>query len=306
MTPVTMKSYVEIRVPATTANLGPGFDCLGMALDIWNTVRLETGGSGINITGEGANLLSRGDDNLVYTSAAALFQEIGEPMPPLVVTCDNAVPLGRGLGSSSTAVVGGLVAANVLCGEPLSQDELLTLAVRIEGHPDNVTPALLGGCQIVVQDESKLITSTIPLAKELWAILYIPSQQMPTHQARGLLGPQVSRADAVFNMGRTALLVNALTSGDLELLKTATQDRLHQPARGVLFPAMRLIIRAALEAGASGAFLSGAGSTILALTPDREMTVGYEMADMADKAGVPGDVKITKVSQQGAHVVSVG
>jgi homoserine kinase len=107
-------------------------------------------------------------------------------------------------------------------------------------------------------------------------------------------------------MGRTALLVNALTSGDLELLKTATQDRLHQPARGVLFPAMRLIIRAALEAGASGAFLSGAGSTILALTPDREMTVGYEMADMADKAGVPGDVKITKVSQQGAHVVSVG
>ena len=101
-------------------------------------------------------------------------------------------------------------------------------------------------------------------------------------------------------------MVNALTSGDLELLKTATQDRLHQPARGVLFPAMRLIIRAALEAGASGAFLSGAGSTILALTPDHEMTVGYEMADMADKAGVPGDVKITKVSHQGAHVVSVG
>mgnify|MGYP002640891192 CR=1 FL=1 len=306
MTPVTMKSHVEIKVPATTANLGPGFDCLGMALDIWNTVRLETGGSGIKVTGEGEDLLSKGDDNLVYQSAAALFQEIGEPMPPLLVTCDNAVPLGRGLGSSSTAVVGGLVAANALCGEPLSQDELLTLAVRIEGHPDNVTPALLGGCQIVVQDGLKLITSEVLLAQELWAILYIPSQQMPTHQARGLLGPQISRADAVFNIGRAALLVNALISGNLDLLKTATQDRLHQPARGVLFPSMRLIIRAALEAGAAGAFLSGAGSTILALTPDREMTVGYEMADMADKAGVPGELKITKVSQLGAHVVSVG
>ena len=305
MAPITIKSHVEIKVPATTANLGPGFDCLGMALDIWNTVRLGTGGSSIKIAGEGENLLSTGNDNLVYTSAAALFHEIGEPVPPLMIACENEVPLGRGLGSSSTAVVGGLLAANALCGEPLSQDDLLGLAVRIEGHPDNVTPALFGGCQIVVADETKLITSEVPLGRELWAVLYIPSQQMPTHQARGLLGAQVSRADAVFNMGRTALLVNALVSGDLELLKTATQDRLHQNARGILFPAMHLIIRAALEAGASGAFLSGAGSTILALTHDREMTVGYEMADMANKAGVPGDVKVTKVSIQGARVVSV-
>ena len=216
------------------------------------------------------------------------------------------MPLGRGLGSSSAAAVGGLVAANALCEEPLSDDEVLALAVEMEGHPDNVTPALLGGCRIVVQDGDELVTSPVALARDLWAVLYIPSQQMPTRQARGLLGPTVSRADAVFNMGRAALLVNALSTGDFSLLRTATQDRLHQPARGVLFPAMARIIRAALDAGAAGAFLSGAGSTILALTEDREMTVGYEMADMADKAGVPGDVKVTKVSPQGAHVVASG
>ena len=115
-------------------------------------------------------------------------------------------------------------------------DEVLALAVEIEGHPDNVTPALLGGCQIVVQDGERLVTSPVALARDLWAVLYIPSQQMPTQQARGLLGPTVSRGDAVFNMGRAALLVNALSSGDISLLRTATQDRMHQPARGVLFP----------------------------------------------------------------------
>lgn len=301
-----MLSYVEVRVPATTANLGPGFDCLGMALDIWNTVRLETGGSGVTVTGEGEGSLCLGRDNLVFQAAARLFRAIGEPMPQLRLACENAVPLGRGLGSSSAAVVGGLVAANALCENPLLQDEVLALAVEMEGHPDNVTPALLGGCQIVVQDGDKLVTSAVPLARDLWAVLYIPSQQMPTQQARGLLGPTVSRAEAVFNMGRAALLVNALSTGDVSLLRTATQDRLHQPARGVLFPAMSRVIRAALDAGAAGAFLSGAGSTILALTVDREMTVGYEMADMADKAGVPGDVKVTKVSAMGAHVVSEG
>ncbi|MCY4624023.1 MAG: homoserine kinase [Chloroflexi bacterium] len=293
-------------MPATTANLGPGFDCLGMALDIWNTVRLEAGSSGVRVSGEGEGSLNLGRDNLVIRAAESLFRAIGKPTPQLSLTCDNAVPLGRGLGSSSAAAVGGLVAANALCENPLTQDEVLALAVEIEGHPDNVTPALLGGCQIVVQDGDALVTSAVPLASDLWAVLYIPSQQMPTQQARGLLGPTVSRADAVFNMGRAALLVNALSMGDVSLLRTATQDRLHQPARGVLFPAMARIIRAALDAGAVGAFLSGAGSTILALTVDREMTVGYEMADMADKAGVPGDVKVTKVSPQGAHVVSAG
>lgn len=301
-----MLSYAEVRVPATTANLGPGFDCLGMALDIWNTVRLEAGGSGVTVSGEGEGSLNLGRDNLVYQAAESLFRAIGEPVPRLSLACRNAVPLGRGLGSSSAAAVGGLVAANALCERPLSDEEVLALAVELEGHPDNVTPALLGGCRIVVQDGDELVTSPVALARELWAVLYIPSQQMPTQQARGLLGPTVSRADAVFNMGRAALLVNALSTGDFSLLRTATQDRLHQPARGVLFPAMARIIRAALDAGAAGAFLSGAGSTILALTEDREMTVGYEMADMADKAGVPGDVKVTKVSPQGAHVMSSG
>ena len=301
-----MRTRVEVRAPATTANLGPGFDCLGLALDIWNVVRLEVGSPGICIFGEGAESLSTGQDNLVYRAVATLFQEVGVPIPEVALTCHNMVPLARGLGSSSAVAVGGLLAANALCEEPLSSQDLLRLATSLEGHPDNVAASLLGGCQIVAQDGDALITAPVTLPQGLLrAVIFIPDQAMPTAQARSLLSPQVSREDAVFNMARVALLVNALTTGQAEYLRAATQDRLHQPQRRVLFPAMNLIFRAALDAGALGVFLSGAGSSILALARDREMTIGYEMADIADKAGVTGTVRIVDLSLQGAHVVSV-
>jgi homoserine kinase len=140
----------------------------------------------------------------------------------------------------------------------------------------------------------------------LRAVLFVPDQPMPTAQARSVLPDRVSRDDAVFNTGRAALLVSALASGDMAALRVATQDRLHQPYRRVLFPAMRLIIKAALDAGAVGAFLSGAGSTVLALAQGREMTIGFEMADIADKAGVAGEVRVVELSARGAHVVEVG
>jgi homoserine kinase len=301
-----MHSYASVRVPATTANLGPGFDCLGLALDLWNTVRLERGPSGVQVSGEGAESLSRGDDNLVCRAAAALFREIGGAAPDIAVVCHNDIPLARGLGSSAAAVVGGLVAANALCGEPLSRPDLMRLAVEMEGHPDNVAPALLGGCQVSVMDGDDVVTSAVPLPEGLRAVLFVPEQPMPTAQARALLPLRVSRDDAVFNIGRTALLVSALATGDLDAVRVATQDRLHQPYRSVLFPSMRLIIQAALDAGAAGAFLSGAGSTVLALARGREMTIGFEMTDAADKAGVAGEVRVVEVSATGAHVVEVG
>lgn len=301
-----MHSYASVRVPATTANLGPGFDCLGLALDLWNTVRLELGTRGVQVSGEGAESLSRGEDNLVCRAAAALFREVGDASPDVAVVCRNDVPLGRGLGSSAAAVVGGLAAANALCGEPLSTRDLLRLAVAMEGHPDNVTPALLGGCQVSVTDGDDVVTSAVPTPEGLRAVLFVPERPMPTAQARALLPARVSRDDAVFNIGRTALLVNALATGDLDGLRVATQDRLHQPYRSALFPSMRLIIQAALDAGALGAFLSGAGSTVLALARGREMTIGFEMTDVADKAGVAGEVRVVELSARGAHVVGVG
>ncbi|MBI2936383.1 MAG: homoserine kinase, partial [Chloroflexi bacterium] len=273
-----MLRRVEVKVPATTANLGPGFDCLGMALDLWNLVSLEVGKSNTVICGEGAETLSRGEDNLVYRSVFRLFAEVGKPVPALGLSCRNAIPLARGLGSSAAAVVGGLVAANALCGRPLSQRELLRLATEQEGHADNVAPALLGGCQIVMKEGNGLLTAQVPLPEGLSAVLFIPDQPLSTEKARAVLPPQVSREDAVFNIARSAMLVNALACGKLDLLALATQDRLHQPYREKLFPSMRLIFRAALEAGALGVFLSGSGSSILALARGREMTIGYEMA----------------------------
>ena len=209
-------------------------------------------------------------------------------------TCTNEISLGRGLGSSSAAAVAGIVAANELLGRPLDDADMLALAARIEGHPDNSAAALYGGCQVVVHDGDRLVTSTVSIPERLSAVLFVPEMPMPTAEARSVLPSEISMQDAVFNMGRVGLLVNALASDDLDHLAVATQDRLHQPPRQAIFHPMRVIMRAALDAGARGAFLSGAGSTILALSSGREMTIGYEMAEAASKAGVDGDIIVTK------------
>ena len=301
-----MKDRLTVRVPATTGNLGPGFDCLGMALDMWNTIEVEVGPSGFEIAGEGADILPRDETNITYQSFRLVFDEVGEPVPRVRMICRNEIPLSRGLGSSSAAVVGGLVAGNEVCGRRLPQQRLLELAVDMEGHPDNAAPALLGGCQIVVGDEADLITCPVPVPEDLRAVLFIPDVPMPTDQARALLPAKVPRRDAVYNMGRVALLVRAFATGDLAYLAVATEDRLHQPARQQIFPAMKNIFRAAMSAGALGVFLSGAGSTVLALTRGKEVTVGYEMADAADKSGVGGRVKVTRPSNQGVSVLAGG
>ena len=298
-----MVTSLTIKVPATTSNLGPGFDCLGMALDIWNTLRVKRGGSGFEITGQGAGELPTDTSNLLYECYLKVFSEIGKPAPKVRFICDNQIPLGRGLGSSSAASIAGIIAANEIAGRPFDKQGLLELAARIEGHPDNATPAVLGGCRVVVQEAGHLVTAGVPLPEDLNVVLFIPDVPMPTKQARAILPPSVSRQDAVYNIGRVALLVNALATGDLAHLGVATQDALHQPARQAMFHPMKVILRAAMDAGALGAFLSGAGSTILALTRSHEMTIGYEMAEAASKSGVGGEVKITKPTNLGAHVV---
>ena len=223
-------------------------------------------------------------------------------VPDVSITCENNIPLGRGLGSSSAAAIAGLVAGNEICGRSLSQGDILELAARTEGHSDNVSAALLGGCQIVVRDGSRLLTSRVPVPEELQAVIFVPDVPMPTVQARSLLPLHIPREDAVYNVGRMGLLMKAFATGDFTHLAIATEDKLHQPARQTMFPAMKNIFRAALGAGAVGVFLSGAGSSVLALARDKMMTIGYEMADAAAKSGVEGTIKVTRLTEQGAQV----
>lgn len=298
---------VTVRVPATTANLGPAFDCMGMALDIWNEVRVEVGGSAeprVELTGEGSEVLPKDSHNLIYKSIDHFQESANVRLGALSIRCINKVPLERGLGSSATAIVGGLVAANHLAGEPLTPEQILPLAVELEGHPDNVTAALYGGIRIVAQHEGEIITAPVDVPHGLRTVLYIPDGSISTSEARAVMPDKVSLEDAVFNVGRVALLVNALSGDRLNDLKAATEDRLHQPYRRNLFPSMRLIIREALKAGALGAFVSGSGSTVLALARGKEMSIAYEMFEAARKANTPGRTVITWPSERGAHVVS--
>lgn len=299
-----MKRRVSVRVPATTANLGPGFDCLGMALDIHNTVSISLSEClEIRVSGEGSEALPRDASNVAYLAAQALAAVAGVNLPPVCLTLENDIPLARGLGSSAAAIVGALVAADAFlnCGMPL--DCLLKLACDIEGHPDNAAPALLGGCIVVVKDGASIVHAGLPVPADLQLALFIPDFNLPTAEARRVLPRQVDLTDAVFNVGRAALLAAALASGETGLLRTATQDVLHQPYRKSLVPGMDSLFEAALDAGALGVYLSGAGPTILALAQADAGRVARAMEEAARLAGLTGRARLTRPSLQGAHVV---
>ena len=303
-------TLIRVKAPATTANMGPGYDCLGLALDIWNTLEIEVLKGGepvVEVTGEGADELGTGCDNLIYRAMEFLFQDVGEDMPAVRINCDNAIPIARGMGSSAAAIAGGLVAANYLCSQEYTANDLLEMAATIEGHPDNVAAAVLGGMQLVIMDQTdegnRLYTVPLNVPPELHAVVFVPQVRISTKDARAVLPEKVSMADAVHNMGRVGLLVAAMATNHPEYLTVATQDRIHQPYRQPLFPAMKVIFQAALDAGAMGVFLSGSGSTVLALTKGREMTVAYEMAEAARQASVEGNVSVTQPTVRGAHLI---
>jgi len=283
---------------------------LGLALDVWNTLEIEVLKGGepvVEVTGEGADELGTGRDNLIYRAMEFLFQDVGEDMHAVRIKCDNAIPIARGMGSSAAAIAGGLVAANYLCSQEYTANDLLEMAATIEGHPDNVAAAVLGGMQLVIMDQTdegnRLYTVPLNVPPELHAVVFVPQVRISTKDARAVLPEKVSMADAVHNMGRVGLLVAAMATNHPEYLTVATQDRIHQPYRQPLFPAMKVIFQAALDAGAMGVFLSGSGSTVLALTKGREMTVAYEMAEAARQASVEGNVSVTQPTVRGAHLI---
>ena len=295
---------VTVEVPASTTNLGPAFDALGMALQLHNRISLVAADEvRVEAEGDGSERLARDCTNLVYRAAARLYAAAGQPEPTLHVRVVNTVPIGRGLGSSATAIVGGLVAANRLLGDPLSPDAVLELAVEMEGHPDNVTPALYGGLIAATHTEEGTSYLRLPTPAGIRAVVAIPEMELATADARAVLPADVPRRDAVFNVGRVALLVAALLTNHPEQLRVAMQDRLHQPYRAKLLPGFNESLQAALDAGAYGACLSGAGSTLLALAGSGFDEIGTAMSGTLSEHGLAASYQVLDVDEQGARVV---
>ncbi|MBI2912630.1 MAG: homoserine kinase [Chloroflexi bacterium] len=287
---------LTVRVPATSANLGAGFDCLGLALDLWGSVTVTDGPQ----PPQGDRPL----EGMALAAARRLWDEIGQRAPQgLSARYEGAIPVARGLGASAVARVGGLMAASALAGDPLDREALLTLAAELEGHADNAAPALFGGLQVTVREDQQVVHAGVPLPPGLRAVLFVPELRMPTQESRRLLPRSLSREDAVHNIGRAALLVAALGQGRFDLLDAATQDRLHQHARSQLFPAMYAIFDAAKQAGAHCAYLSGGGSTICALASGGEQAIARAMAEAASSREVPGETIIAALSERGAEIV---
>lgn len=321
------RTSVVVRVPATTANMGPGFDTIGMALDIWTEITVDvlpdSENVGLQLTneGEGAQELPTDESNLVVVGLKAAYKAANEQMPKnLKIHCKNRIPFARGLGSSSAGIVAGIIAGLALSGHRLpvrGHEELLQLAAQIEGHPDNVAPAIYGGLQLGIYADNRWYSSRVQVPDGLQCVVFIPDSTGPTSVARAILPPKVERKDAVYNIGRAAILVNAFRSGNLDELRFATQDMLHQPQRGeAQYPHLFPLIQAALDAGAHGCFLSGAGPTVLAITSGRsgdiftqrlaerqENRVADAMRETAASIGVSGCVFITNPEHRGAYIV---
>lgn len=298
-----MVKRLRVRVPATTANLGAGFDCLGMALDIYNLFEFEVGRDTFFASGEGAEALSRDRGELVRRSWQAAFERAGREAPVVGLRLQNSIPLRRGLGSSATAVVAGLFAANYLGDLGLTEEELLVLASELEGHPDNVAPALLGGL-VVAAGGSAVDYITLSPPRELRLVVAIPSFELSTARARQVLPKTVSHQDAVFNLSRAALFVAACVQKRWDLLDKAMQDRLHQPFRAPLVPGLEDVLNAAREAGAVGVALSGAGPSVLAFATHGATTIGQAMQQAFRAKGIECRILLTTPSQRGAHAVT--
>lgn len=294
---------ISVIVPATSANMGSGFDSIGLALDLWNELTISSGNFAFEISGEGENELPVDESNLIYIGIKSVYDFIQEPVPSLNFFCNNKIPFSRGMGSSSAAIVSGLLAANYLSESKLSNEKIFELAANIEGHADNVAPAIFGGCSIGIKDEKNgWVIDKVKIKSKLNAVIFIPEIILNTDESRMSLSSKISRTDAVHNIGRVALLVNALNSGKYDLLKFATQDKLHQKQRSKKYKAMPYIIEAALRGGAYCSFLSGSGSSIIALSDKREYTIGYEMAETARTFGINGKTLVIPISDSGAKV----
>jgi homoserine kinase len=254
---------IEIRIPATSANMGPGFDCLGIALNMYNKIFIEEY--------DGETIIKTFDTefnnktNLIYTSMLRCFEKIGYKPKGINLNCLGDIPVSRGLGSSAACIVGGILGANELAGNILSKDDILEIATEIEGHPDNITPALLGGMTVSIVDNGKVYYEKVNIKNDLKLYALIPDFKLSTAEARAVLPKTYDLKDSIFNISRACLMIAAFSNGNLNLLEKACEDKLHQSYRGKLIKNYDEILNKAKELGSNGVFLSGAGPTIMTI-----------------------------------------
>lgn len=303
-----MSITVKVRVPGTTANCGPGFDAVGIACTVYNDLELVLSKQGslvIEIEGEGKEIIPTDERNVVWQVVQTVLQKVGKEYQGIHIKMYNRIPLARGLGSSAAAIVGGIVAANAATGNTLTKDEMLDMATNIEGHPDNVAPAIFGGVTIsVTQGEGAHYLRFVPPG-ELKMVVTIPDFKLSTHAARQVLPNTIPFADAVFNISRTALTIGALCQGEFHHLRYALEDKIHQPYREHLIPGMQQVFAAALEQGALGVALSGAGPCLLAFANCNYDEIGVGMVQAFANNHITANYLLLAIDTEGAQVIEL-
>lgn len=301
-----MSVAVKVRVPGTSANCGPGFDAVGIACTIYNELELilsKQGSIVIEVEGEGQGIIPVDGKNVVLQVVQAVLKKVGKEYQGIHIKMVNRVPLSRGLGSSAAAIVAGLFAANVATGSTLSKDELLDMATAIEGHPDNVAPALFGGITVNVMQGNRAHSLRFIPPSKLSMVVAIPEFNLSTHAARQVLPQTVPFKDAVFNISRTALVIGALCQGEFQHLRYALEDKIHQPYRERLIPGMQQVFAVAIEKGALGAAMSGAGPCLIAFAQKNFDQIGAGMVQAFRSNHIRASYLVLDIDTEGAKQV---
>lgn len=263
---------IRIKVPATSANLGSGFDALGLALDLYNVFSFKAGAGSID------------EDSLVHLAYNKVFTYLHREIEPVEIIVDTNIPMARGLGSSASCIVGGIMGANEVLGGVLSQKEILTLATEIEGHPDNVAPAIFGGMVVSVMEDNEIYWANIPVKNDYNYIVLIPDFELSTKEARRVLPEMIPFDEAKFNVGRVSLLITAMVTGQDDLIKIGLEDKLHEPYRGDLIPGFRNIMDKVRSFNLVGSYLSGAGPSIMIMAKKDDQDGIKKIKDFMEKS----------------------
>lgn len=294
---------IKIQIPATSANLGAGFDALGLALNYYNYVQMEEY-DGVDIFSLDGVDVPADENNLIYKSAKSLYEVCGKQFTGLKIIQENNIPMTRGLGSSSACIIAGLIGANILMGKPLTLDDLVNLSAQMEGHPDNTAPALLGGIVTAVFDGKRVHWVKQEVHAALKFVVAIPDFELCTEKARGCLPKEVSHKDAVYNLSRAALFSASLLTGKYENLRTAVDDRLHQPYRIEFIPYAKYVFDLAYSLGAYAVYISGAGPSIMSIVDEKNDFFLGKLRFALERHGLNGwQVKMLEIDNNGTILV---